>query len=216
MGSRVWRPVDNGSVSATSSPSPSPRNRTTRRYSRTGSIRVSTPSTLTPARSFSTSFSQTSVAMRPARRSVTRPSASIVQKLPRIATSFGPTSTPIPSASSTPRPMSFSSGSKPNRPRWPGPEPGVIPGATGVLSPTVPSVANLVQVRRPGGLQLGLAARLDRQATEAVGHEHHDLGLVRLAELAEQVLHRHARRFPGEIVRNGVTEGPRRGHPLLA
>ena len=96
FGSRVCRPVESGSVSATSSPRPSPRNRTTRRYSRTGSIRVSTPSILTPARSLATSFSQVSVGMRPARRSVTRPSASIVQKLPRIATSFGPTSTPMP------------------------------------------------------------------------------------------------------------------------
>src|SRR5262249_45824458 len=44
-------------------------------------------------------------------------------------------------ASSTPRPIWCCSGSYPNRPRCPGPEPGVTPGATGRLRPTVPSAA---------------------------------------------------------------------------
>ena len=35
-----------------------------------------------------------------------------------------------------------------------------------------------VEVRRLGGFQLGLAARLDRQAAQAVGHQHDDFRVV--------------------------------------
>ena len=54
---------------------------------------------------------QTSVEIRPARRSATRPSLSIVAKLTRAATSAASISKFTPKADNIPRPMSNSSGS---------------------------------------------------------------------------------------------------------
>ena len=45
--------------------------------------------------------------------------------------------TSIPTASRTPRPIRYCSGSYPNTPRCPGPLPGVMPGATGSASPNI-------------------------------------------------------------------------------
>ena len=67
-------------------------------------------------------------------------------------------------------------------PRWPGPDPGVIPGPTGVLRPTVPSEARASRFGSSRRFQLGLATRLDRESAEAVGHEEDDLCLGRFAE----------------------------------
>ena len=43
-----------------------------------------------------------------------------------------------------------------------------------------------VEVGGGGRFELGLAPRIQRQAAEAVGHEHHDLGGVLLGEFADQ------------------------------
>jgi hypothetical protein len=82
-----------------------------------------------------------SVAMRPARRSVSRPSAPAVAKFARAVTSPGATSIPSPSVSSTPRPTSSATGSYPKIEKCPGPLPGVIPGAIGTYRPSPPSAA---------------------------------------------------------------------------
>ena len=52
-----------------------------------------------------------SLGMRPARRSEMLPSASSVQKLQRMATSFGPSLKPTPVASKAPRPIRCLTGS---------------------------------------------------------------------------------------------------------
>ena len=91
-------------------PSPAPRKTTTKRCSFTGSTKTSTPGIFT-SRSSIASGALSSLAMRPARRSVMLPPASSVQKLPRAATSLGCSSKPMPVASSAPRPMRYSSGS---------------------------------------------------------------------------------------------------------
>ena len=57
-------------------------------------------------------------------------------------------SNPMPVASSAPRPIRYWTGSKPNSPRWPGPLPGEIPGATGMLLPRTPSRRELVEMGR--------------------------------------------------------------------
>ena len=121
---RAW-----GSVSERRPESPVPRRTRTKRCSFTGSTKSFTPRRRIPRRRWQR-LVQRSVAMRPARRSVMRPSRSTVQKLPRAATSPARTSKSMPSASSTPRPTWYRSGSYPKRPRCPGPLPGVIPGPT--------------------------------------------------------------------------------------
>ena len=68
--------------------------------------------------------------------------SSRVQKFARAATSPDFRSIPRPSASITPRPTSYSRGSYPNNPKWPGPLPGVTPGATGVIRPIAEALAN--------------------------------------------------------------------------
>ena len=99
-----------GSVSLTRSPRLSPRMTSTKRCSRTGSTKISEPGTSIFARILQTS-TQVSVDGRPARRSVMVPDASSVQKLPRMATSRGPTWKLMPRASKMPRPMRNSRGS---------------------------------------------------------------------------------------------------------
>ena len=104
-------PVVCGSVSATSPERPSPRNTTTARCSFSARTVTSTPSIRTfSARTAATRF-PSSEAMRPARRSVTRPSPSRVAKLMRAATSRSVRSSPAPSAESTPRPTFSAIGS---------------------------------------------------------------------------------------------------------
>ena len=100
---RGGTPVAWGSVSVTRPDSPEPRSTSTKRCSFTGSMRSSAPSTRISRRR-SQSRTQTSVGMRPARRSVMRPFVSTVQKFPRAATSPSRSSKSIPRASSTPRP----------------------------------------------------------------------------------------------------------------
>ena len=39
-----------------------------------------------------------------------------------------------------------------------------------------------VEIRRAGRFQLGHAARLQRQPAQAVGHQHHDFGIVFLVQ----------------------------------
>ena len=62
-------------------------------------------------RSLMASGPLSSLGMRPARRSEMLPAASSVQKLQRMATSFGPTLKPTPVASNTPRPIRCFTGS---------------------------------------------------------------------------------------------------------
>ncbi len=81
------------------------------------------------------------VGMRPALRSVTRPSPSTVQKFSLAATSPEANPMPNPRADRAPRPISFSQGSYPNRARCAGPLPGVKPGPSGLIDPELPVAA---------------------------------------------------------------------------
>jgi hypothetical protein len=80
-------------------------------------------------------------------------------------------------------------------PEVPRPRAGRDPGRDGEAQPDGPLRRQRIEVRRPRGLQLGRAPRLDRQPAEPVGHQHDDLGRVGLAQLADEFLHRHGERF---------------------
>ena len=70
-----------------------------------------------------------------------------------------------------------------------------MPGRTGTLSPHDAVAGAGVEVRGAGGFQFGLAAGLERQPAEAVGHQQDDLGVRRFAEFADQVVDVHAGEF---------------------
>ena len=82
-------PVACGSVSVRRRRGPAPRKTTTKRCSFTGSTKTSHAGHVDLPQQLGSSSADFSVAMRPARRSVIRPAASTVQKLPRAATSSG-------------------------------------------------------------------------------------------------------------------------------
>ena len=85
----------------------------------------------------------------------------------------------MPTASRTPRPIRYCSGSYPNSPRCPGPLPGVMPGATGSASPSVRLGRQRVEIRRLRRLQLRLSVERPGQPAHAVHHQQDDLRLRR-------------------------------------
>ena len=93
--------------------------------------------------SISTSGALSDVGIRPALLSTILLLLSTVQRLPRAAKSPGPSSTSIPKASSTPRPIRYLTGSYPKSAMCPGPLPGVIPCITGVVTPAALRLASL-------------------------------------------------------------------------
>ena len=147
---RGFLPTAWGSESLTPSDSPSPRKRTTARYSISGETVTSTPGMSMPAR-IAHSRRQVSVGIRPALRSVIEPEAAAVQKFSRAATSPGRKSRPRPRQERAPRPILRAHGSYPNRARCAGPLPGVNPAPRGEWRP-----------------QLARAHRRSRLGSEAV------------------------------------------------
>ena len=130
-------------------------------------------------------------AMRPARRSVMLPCASSVQKLPRMATSL--------------RPEFEADAGRFERAAADAILQRIVAEQAQVPRPAARADARLhrnaaagdaalgqrVEVRRLGRFEFGLAARLERQAAEAVGHEHHDLRVVLNMQFARQLVHVH-------------------------
>ncbi len=66
-----------------------------------------------------------------------------------------------------------------------------------MLSPHTPSRAQCVEVRRAGRFQLGLAARLQRQAAQAVRDEQDDFGGVVFVQFADEGVKVHDGSLPG-------------------
>ena len=68
-----------------------------------------------------------------------------------------------------------------------------MPGAIGIHASLDAVFCQGVQIGGLGGLQFRRSARLDRQAAQPVGHQHHDFRLVGGFQFADQLLNIHAR-----------------------
>ena len=123
---RGGTPTSWGSVSLRWGSRPFPRITMTKRYSLTCRTSTSTPGIWTWS-SLAITGPALSWDILPARRSVTFPFSSRVQRLPRAAISPAFTGRLIPAADKAPRPITNSRGSYPNSAKWAGPEPGVMP-----------------------------------------------------------------------------------------
>ena len=66
-----------------------------------------------------------------------------------------------------------------------------MPGSDGDAAAADAALGERVEVRRVGRFQLGQAARLLRQAAEAVGDVHDDLGVVLDVQFAGEVVDVH-------------------------
>ena len=129
-------------------------------------------------RSLTASGALSSVGMRPARRSLMLPAASSVQKLARIATS--------PSCRCEADAGGFERAAADHvlqrvvaeQAQVPGAAAGADAGQHGNAAAQDAGFGERVEIGRVGRFQLGLAARLLRQAAQAVAHVHDDLGVV--------------------------------------
>ena len=149
-----------------------------------------------------------SLAIRPARRSVIRPCASTVQKLPRAATSFGLQIEVDAERLEHPAADLVLDRIVAEQAEMARPAAGRDAGADRdrQAADIVPDQG--IEIRGRGGLELGRAAGLDRQPAEAVGDREHDLAGVAEDERLDQVEHVLKSRGSPRPVKPGLGRAP--------